>query len=138
MARAAALNRVIGQHNRHGGALKCLVAPKLGTGLPADTFETMVFEEFSAGMPDDLAPAIDRLMAMLLARGLLPQQDGKPIDPAGMRATLGQALERFITTRLPVFQQVGIVPEAAAEPGKAASKARKRSRFLGERKAAAF
>jgi SAM-dependent methyltransferase len=138
MARAAALNRVIGQHNRHGGALKCLVAPKLGTGMPADTFETMVFEEFSAGMPDDLAPAIDRLMAMLLARGLLPQQDGKPIDPAGMRATLGQALERFITTRLRVFQQVGIVAEATAEPGTVASKARKRSRFLGEKKAAAF
>ena len=130
-ARVGALNRVVGQHNRQGGALKCLVAPKLGTGLPADTFETMVFEEFSAGMPDDLAPAIDRLMAVLLTRGLLPQQDGRPIDPDGTRAALGQALQRFITARLPVFQRVGILPESAtAEPGRA-NQARKGSRFFG-------
>ena len=129
VVRAGALNRVIGQQNRQGGALKYLVAPKLGTGLPADTFETMVFEEFSAGMPDSLGPAIDRLMAMLLTRGLLPQQDGVPTDPDGTRATLRQALERFITTRLPVFQQLGILPEdRTAEPGRAAYEAWKRAR----------
>jgi hypothetical protein len=109
-ARADALNRVIGQHNRQGGTLKYLVAPKLGTGLPADTFETVVFEEFSAGLPDNLAPAIDRLMAMLLARGLVPQQNGVPTDPDGTRAMLNQAMERFIATRLPVLQQLGILP----------------------------
>ena len=123
--RAGALNRVIGAHNRKGGAIKHLVAPNLGTGLPADTFETMVFEEFAAGMPGNLEPAIDRLMAMLSARGLLPQ----PADPAGMRATLGQALERFIATRLPVFQQLGIVPEATTEePGRVAYEAWQRAR----------
>jgi SAM-dependent methyltransferase len=111
LVRAGALNHVIGRHNRQGGALKYLVAPKLGTGLPADTFETVVFEEFSAGLPDSLAPAIDRLMAMLLERGLLPQKDGVPTDPDGMRATLNQALERFIATRLPVLRQLGILPE---------------------------
>ena len=106
---AGALNRVIGRHNRQGGALKYLVAPKLGTGLPADTFETVVFEEFSAGLPDNLAPAIDRLMAMLLARGLVPQQDGMPTDPDGTRAMLNQAMERFIATRLPVLQRLGVL-----------------------------
>jgi SAM-dependent methyltransferase len=112
--RADALNRAIGQHNRQGGALKYLVAPKLGTGLPADTFETLVFEEFSAGLPDDLQPAIGRLLAMLLARGLVPQQNGVPTDPEGTRAMLRQALERFIATRLPVLRQVGVLPEAGA------------------------
>jgi SAM-dependent methyltransferase len=129
--RVGALNRVIGQHNRQGGALKYLVAPKLGTGMPADTFETMVFEEFSAGMPDDLAPAIDRLMAMLLTRGLLPQQNGVPTNPDGTRTMLAQALERFITTRLPVFQQVGILPEeTTAEPGRAAYETWKEARAV--------
>jgi hypothetical protein len=109
-AQTDALNRVIGLHNRQGGALKSLVTPKLGTGLPADTFETMVFDEFTNGIPEDLAPAIDRLMAVLLERGVLPQQNGTPIDADGTRATLRQALERFITTRLPVFQRVGILP----------------------------
>ncbi len=117
IARTDALNRVIGLHNRQGGALKCLVTPKLGTGLAADTFETMVFEEFSAGMPDDLAPAIDRLMAVLLERGVLPQQGGVPSDADGTRATLRQALERFITTRLPLFQRVGILPGAGNRKG---------------------
>jgi hypothetical protein len=122
---------VIGQHNRQGGALKYLVALKLGTGLPADTFETMVFEEFSAGMPDNLEPAVDRLMAMLQARGLLPQRDGVPADPEGTRVTLRQALERFIATRLAVFQQVGILPENMTdEPGRAAYEAWKRSRAV--------
>ena len=105
MARTDALNCAIGLHNRQGGTLKYLVSPKLGSGLSADTFETMVFEEFSAGMPSDLAPAIDRLTVVLLERGLLSQQDGAPIDLDGTRATLRQALERFITTRLPVFQR---------------------------------
>ena len=108
--RAGALNRVIGRHNRQGGALKYLLAPKLGTGLPADTFETVVFEEFSAGLPDDLEPAIGRLLAMLVARGLVPQHNGVPTDPEGTRAMLRQALDRFIATRLAVLQQVGILP----------------------------
>jgi SAM-dependent methyltransferase len=131
MARVSALNRVIGQHNHHGGALKCLMAPKLGTGLPADTFETMVFEEFAAGIPDDLTPTIDRLMATLLARGLLPQQDGRPIDPDGTRTALRQALEHFISTRLPVFQQVGILAEGASTASGRADQAGKGSRFFG-------
>jgi SAM-dependent methyltransferase len=121
LVRAGALNHVIGQHNRQGGALKYLVAPKLGTGLPVDTFETIVFEEFSAGMPDSLEPAIDRLVAMLTTRGLLPQQDVVPIDPDGTRTMLRQALDRFITTRLQVLQKVGILSEdMVAEPGQAA------------------
>ena len=121
MEGAGALNRVIGQHNRQGGALKFLVAPKLGTGLSADTFETIVFEEFSAGIPGDLEPAIDRLVAMLLTRGLLPPQEGMQIDPDGTRTKLRKALDRFITTRLQVFQKVGILPEdMVAEPGQAA------------------
>ncbi len=109
MANAQALNRVISQHNRHGGALKFLVAPRLGTALPAEAFETMIVEECAAGVPDDLMPLVDRLAAVLMERGLLPMQDGAPANPAETREVLRQTVAQVIAARLPIFQRAGIL-----------------------------
>jgi SAM-dependent methyltransferase len=109
IARTQGLNRAISLHNRQGGALNFQVSPNLGTALPVEAFETMIMEEFAAGVPGDLAPMIDRLAAILMERGLLPMQDGALVNAAETLAALRQSFDNFIAARVPLFQRAGIL-----------------------------
>jgi SAM-dependent methyltransferase len=108
---AQALNVEIARRMDAGQPLTWLVAPGIGTAMPADVIDIALAGEVLAGRLGSAETLIERAMAMLAATGRAVLRDGQAVtDPAQARVVVGEVTAAFLEKRLPLYRRLGALP----------------------------
>lgn len=109
-AAARAFNRVVADRVSRGADLAYLAAPRLGTGLPAGSLDMLVYKAISNGHTPTVEAVADPVWRDLQALGARMRREGVILDSeADNRAELHAQLHPLITTKVPLWQQLGVL-----------------------------
>lgn len=106
----ARLNAALAALNANGGDMPRLAAPGIGSAMNVDMLESLAVGEILAGIPAELDPLTDRVIALLAQGNRSLQRDGQVVtDPVQAREIVAGALRNILERRLPVLRSQGVV-----------------------------
>lgn len=104
------LNCVIAEKMGQGRTYSFLAAPVVGSGVPATNIELLLLAGILAAPTLEVDALADDLIARMEAIGLSWVDEGKTItDPAEGRSRARRDADLFLTEKLPLWRQLGVL-----------------------------